>query len=246
MPGRIGRLQRPRIRVAVQTPQRPALPGIKQSVGIIGGNRDAVDQHCQRTPQLRRLRIVNDRQHDGRGLDAKVDFSEPDVNPAQARTRVNAARKFAKIFMSAGVKGYSQWFPGEKNNVSDTLSQEGQRTYDKLTPILCSPFPNQMPNHFEILPLLSEISSWLISLLQQLPASKQLWEEHTTVKLESGDDGQNIASPSDAKTYSWTSLQDLSESSCLEHLQWLSGKDDSRKIAMRLWLKAQSEVPCHM
>jgi hypothetical protein len=100
-----------------------------------------------------------------------------------------------------------------------------------------------MPDRFEILPLPSEISSWLISLLQQLPMSEQLREEHMTAKLVPGDDGQNIAILSDAKTYSWTSLQDLSESSCLEHLQWLSRKNNSHGIAMRCWLKAQSEVP---
>ena len=70
------RLQRPEIRVAFQNPRRPALPGVKQSSGILGGNRDAVDRHHQWTPQLRGLRTINDRQHDGQGLDAKVEFQQ--------------------------------------------------------------------------------------------------------------------------------------------------------------------------
>jgi hypothetical protein len=98
----------------------------------------------------------------------KSNFSKHSVVPVQARTRVNAARKYAKIFMHADVKSYSQWFPGKRNNIADALSWKWQRTNDELTQILRSLFPNQMPDRFGILPLPSEISSWLISLLQQL------------------------------------------------------------------------------
>jgi hypothetical protein len=104
--------------------------------------------------------------------------------------------------MNAGVKGYSQWFEENWNNVTDALSREWHRSTDKLTFILHSHFPNQMPVHFEILPLPKEISSWLISLLHQLPVSKQLREEHMMAKLEHGDDGQNIANPWDVETSS--------------------------------------------
>ena len=148
----------------------------------------------------------------------KSNFSEPKDNPVQARTHVDAARKYAEIFLNADVKGYSQWFEGKRNNLADALSREWHRTKDKLTSILRSLFPNQMPGHFEILPLPSKISSWLISLLQQLPMSKQLREEHTTAKLEPGDDGRNIASLLDAATFSWTPLQDTNKLSCLERL----------------------------
>jgi hypothetical protein len=144
------------------------------------------------------------------------------------------------------VKGYSQWFAGKENNVTDALSQEWHRTNKNLTSVLGSLFPNQMPSHFEILPLPSKISCWLISLLQQLPVSERLRKEHTTAKLEHGDDGQNIANLLDAQTSSWINSQEMSESSCLEHLQWLSEKDNSCRIAMRCWLKEQSKVPLHM
>ncbi len=118
----------------------------------------------------------------------KSNFSDHGVDPVQARTRVNAARKYTEIFMKANVKSYSQWFLGKRNNVTDALSWEWQRTNNELTQIRCSLFPNQMPDRFEILPLPSEISSWLISLLQQSPVSEQLREEHMMAKLDSGDD----------------------------------------------------------
>jgi hypothetical protein len=67
-----------------------------------------------------------------------------------------------------------------------------------------------MPDHFEIFPIPSKISCWLISLLQQLPVSKQIWEEHTTAKLEHGNNGQHTVSQSDAQTFSWINLHKMS------------------------------------
>jgi len=132
----------------------------------------------------------------------KSNFVEPNEHPVQATTCVDAARKYASIFMDADIKGYSQWFEGERNNVADVLSRDWHLSDDKLTSLLCSHFPKQMPESFQISPLPKEISSWLTSLLQQqqLPVSEQLWEHHTTTGLVPGDDGKNDASPSDATT----------------------------------------------
>jgi hypothetical protein len=163
----------------------------------------------------------------------KLNSSEADDDPIQALTRIDTARKNAQVFLDAGIKGYSQWFLRKRNNVADALSQEWQRTNKNLTSILRSLFPNQMPNHFKILQIPSKISCWLISLLQQLPVSKQLREEHTTAKLKHGNVGQHTASPSDAQTFSWINSHKMSKFPCLVHLQWLSEKDDSCGIAMR-------------
>ena len=38
----------------------------------------------------------------------KSNFIEPDEHPVQAMARVNAARKYAAIFMDVNIKGYSQ------------------------------------------------------------------------------------------------------------------------------------------
>jgi hypothetical protein len=127
-----------------------------------------------------------------------LNFSKAGNDPIKASTCINAARKYAQVFLDVDVKGYSQWFTGKKNNVADALSQEWQRTNKNLTSILRSLFPNQMPDHFKILPIPSKISCWLILLLQQLPVSEQLWEEHLTGKLKYGNVGQHTASPSDA------------------------------------------------
>ncbi|KAL3809165.1 hypothetical protein ACHAXA_004664 [Cyclostephanos tholiformis] len=152
-----------------------------------------------------------------KGWMRKSNFTEAGDDPIQASTRVDAARKYAELFLTADVKGYSQWFAGKSNNVTDALSRD-------------------------------EISSWLISLLRQLPVKEQLREEHMTAKLDPGGDGRNTANLSDAATSSWTGSTDMIESSCLEHLLWLSGRDVSHVHgnATRHWLKAHVAITFEM
>ena len=73
--------------------------------------------------------------------------------PIQATVRLEVARGDAQRMMESGFKKYSQWFAGKFNDVSDALSRDDDRTDDKLTSILRSFIPLQVPNHFEIVPL---------------------------------------------------------------------------------------------
>ena len=148
--------------------------------------------------------------------------------------------------MNADIKGYSQWFAGKSNNVADALTRDWHLGNDELTFTLRSHFPEQMPENFRISPLPNEISSWLISLLLQLPVSEQLREHHMTTGLVPGDDGSNGVSLLDVLNSSSTASVRSSKIFCLEHLQWLSEKDGSRGIALNHWLKGQSEVPSHV
>ncbi len=52
----------------------------------------------------------------------KSNFVEPNINPIQATTCVDVARHYAKLFMDADMKSYSQWFVGKLNNITDALS----------------------------------------------------------------------------------------------------------------------------
>jgi hypothetical protein len=171
----------------------------------------------------------------------KSNFVKPNNNPIQVTARVNAARNYASIFMNADVKGYSQCFARKSNNVVDALSRDWHRSDEELTFILQCHFPKHMPASFHLSLLPSEINSWMISLLRQLPVSKeQLREHHTAMGLKLGGVGDSIASPSDAMTLTLTS------SASLNKIPWLSEKADSCAIALNHWLKAQSEVPSHM
>jgi hypothetical protein len=139
--------------------------------------------------------------------------------------------------MDADIKGYCQWFAGKQNNVADALSQDRHRKDNKLTSILRFHFSKQMPKHFEIAPLPNEISAWLTSLLQGLPMREQLWELHTTIKLEPWGDGENTASPLDAVPFTWTDSENRSKFSCSGLLLWLSDLDNSQGNVMKHWLR---------
>jgi hypothetical protein len=63
----------------------------------------------------------------------KSSINKHSNGPIQVMTCVNAARHYGKLFMNAKVKGYSQWFAGTQNNVTDASSQDWHRDDDKLT-----------------------------------------------------------------------------------------------------------------
>ncbi len=54
----------------------------------------------------------------------KSNFDKPNNNPIQATACVDAARKYASIFMNADMKGYIQLFARKSNNVADALSRD--------------------------------------------------------------------------------------------------------------------------
>jgi hypothetical protein len=62
----------------------------------------------------------------------------------------------------------SEWIPGDTSKVADSLYRETD-----LATLLHLHIPLQPPPNFEIKALPAEISSWLTSLLQKLPALKQ-------------------------------------------------------------------------
>ncbi len=115
----------------------------------------------------------------------KSNFNKHSNDPIQASTCVNAARHNAKLFMDADIKRYVQWL-AVQNNVVDALSEDWYRDDNKLTSMLLFHFPKQMPKLFKISLLPNKISLWLILLLQRQPLREQLWEPHTTTKLEPG------------------------------------------------------------
>eukprot|EP00957_Ditylum_brightwellii_P050013 3791227-Ditylum_brightwellii.AAC.1 len=94
----------------------------------------------------------------------KSNFSKLIDDPIPATVRLEACRSHAMQMMKNGIKDYSQWFPGNKNNV---------------------------PKHFRIVQLPNEISYWLTLLLLKLPMMEQLQEKHTRISLGRGEDGKN-------------------------------------------------------
>jgi hypothetical protein len=52
----------------------------------------------------------------------KTIFLERGSDPIKDTIRLEIARKHASHFTHHNIKEYSQWFPGKKNNVADSLS----------------------------------------------------------------------------------------------------------------------------
>jgi hypothetical protein len=64
--------------------------------------------------------------------------------------RIEAAQKQASLFVSLGLKSYSQLFKRKANEVSDALSRNDDRSNDKLTKIIKTFCPSQVPSCFKI------------------------------------------------------------------------------------------------
>ena len=58
------------------------------------------------------------------------EFTGVDANLVQASVCIETARHHATLFLNAGIKEYSQWLPGRKNNVDDALLRDFGRSDD--------------------------------------------------------------------------------------------------------------------
>jgi hypothetical protein len=157
----------------------------------------------------------------------KSNFTELGESLIQASVRIEAAWKFATLMMEFGIKSYSQWFKGIVNEVADALSRDDDRSDKELTHVVNTFCPSQVPSHFEIRQLPSEIISWLTALLLKLPANEQYKDAHTRSKIGRGNDGESTWDQSGSRTMtsSTTSPENIDTHSS-EHLPRLSEKPD--------------------
>ena len=63
----------------------------------------------------------------------KSNFTELGEDPIQASVRIEASHMQPTLFMLLGLKSYSQWFEGKKNEVLDALSCNNDRNNEELT-----------------------------------------------------------------------------------------------------------------
>jgi hypothetical protein len=106
---------------------------------------------------------------------------------------LKVARRLANLLMESAVQLVAEWIEGESNGIADSLSRDSHLSVADHTALLLSHFSHQMPDGFQITPLPGEISSWVCSLLQQLPASPEPCPQPTRSKLVSGADGSPIS-----------------------------------------------------
>ncbi len=176
----------------------------------------------------------------------KSNFRKLGESKFQLLVCIKAGWKQATLFMSLGLKSYSQWFKGEQNEVADALSRDNDRNNKDLTTIFPKFCKSQIPSHFKILTLPKEITSWLTALLLKLPVNPQYNEEHMQSKLGCGNDGGNITSSSETTISSLSCLLNINKLNLLECLPWLCVKGDFQESIMTYWLRKQSQIPFNM
>jgi len=82
---------------------------------------------------------------------------------------LHTAKKLATLLIDSQSCICSQWFSGDLNNISDSLSRDFHLSDTYLVTELSSAFPDQVPFGLEIHPLPNKISSWVTSLLLLCP-----------------------------------------------------------------------------
>jgi hypothetical protein len=102
--------------------------------------------------------------------------------------QLTAARKLAELLIQSESCLYSQWFPGDKNSISDSLSRDFHIPPSNLSVLLQSYYPDQAPFGLTILPLPPNIASWLTCLLLSQPQKEPWLKEQTTSKFAHGTD----------------------------------------------------------
>jgi hypothetical protein len=95
---------------------------------------------------------------------------DADIQPLQ----LVIAREMATLVMAGGFGLYSQWFPGDQNDVADSLSRDTDLPLNTLTQLILSSVPHQVPPGFAISPLppklCSQLETWLLKLPKLMPS----------------------------------------------------------------------------
>jgi hypothetical protein len=174
------------------------------------------------------------------GWISKTNFEGPDEH-----VYLKVARKYAHIMMEAGISHVGDWLPGVDNPIADSLSRDVHLSLPEHRRLLTQLFP-QLPPHFVILQLPSAISSWIDSLLQSLPASREPCRPPTPSGLSLGNGGLFSLPRSDANLIpsSNTSIRTLESSSSAPFSSpFETGLFNDE--AKSKWLQARSTTPSH-
>ena len=132
---------------------------------------------------------------------------------------------------------YSQWFPGSENIVADSLSRD---FHNKLTLLLTSIVPHQLPHGLNLKPLPREIASWLTLQLQQQPAPKQSPTKPQQSKIAPFAAGlTSVRASTSAQTSSLTTSPEMNASGSSVVSPKRCMKEDLVQTIMNNWQQEQ-------
>ena len=172
---------------------------------------------------------------------------EPETNE-DWMVKQEIARKCAYLVMEVNSCLYSQWFAGEKNVCTDSLSRDGifLSLPSHLT-MLNHYTPKQTPENFSIKPLPNEIVSWIGSLLLRMPVRTQRLVKPKPSELLLGVAGTISSSPSALnKFYSSTDSRPFIKTLSSQPSLKQSVKQPSVNSLKNLWYNRPSRPPSHM
>lgn len=157
------------------------------------------------------------------------------------------ARKLASITLDADSCLYSQWFPGNKNDVADCCSRRFDLPDSVFIPHLKSNFADQLPTDLDLRPIPEPIISWVTSAVQRVHEMKPSPNPPPKTNDEPGDVGANSSSTSNSSaTTSSKGSASRNDPSSSALSPKRSAKPTLATIVSRDWLKAQSEQPSTM
>jgi hypothetical protein len=129
----------PKVLCFKQFPQAPAAAIIMPWIDIITGQLK--EGKCA-------LSMTNSTTYEGwLGM---ASFIKEEEDPVQATIRFELASHHATHYLLNGIRECNQWFCGVVDNVPNGLFWDIDRTGNKLTQILPTCCPSQLPQHFKL------------------------------------------------------------------------------------------------
>jgi hypothetical protein len=176
----------------------------------------------------------------------KSKYREECDNEHSMIAKLRIARTLASLSIDHEFRIFSQWFPGERNQIADFLSRHPNINHDELTKTILSSHHSQVPKDFKVSQVPQEIESFAYNLLSNLPKPPQQQQGTKNLDQQYGESGQNSPHqsnsttthslnpypPNNIETNSYHSSLNISEENMIPFPEEL--KD---------WLKAQSEIP---
>ena len=174
------------------------------------------------------------------GKDKKVDdVAQEDISP-----HLILSRKLASLVIDSRICLYTQHIKGILNIVADILSRDFHLNDVILTELLLYFYPTQLPRSFKISPLPEEITSFIIGILEVLPAQNHGQMLPTPSTLGAGLVGLNLSHLSDWQTTrSWIESHQDSELFSSVRSQAQSGQENLAVVTNQIWSKARLKRP---
>jgi hypothetical protein len=178
----------------------------------------------------------------------RSNFREQDESSGDWFVKQQVARKLADLVLTSKTVLYTQWFKGESNVGTDSLSRDclylSNKSHETLLKMYATP---QVPGTLSVRPLPKEIVSFATSILQQLPVKRQRFVKPKPSELLLGVAGTLSSSPSGLESrFSSTECPSFNGTSLSHPLLKQCEKQLSLHEIKKLWSKAQSTPPSHL